>query len=687
MPVHPPHRAPLRLRTALGLAVALGVACGYLDLVFMLWKKHFWIAEKCFWSGRDFVWTVPLTHAALLALAALPVSALGRLLPGKISLRIAVWILATLALWWAFLRMPIHGAAALLLAAGLGRPLSSTIVSLLGRPRLARAAFGLALGSMIVLGALTSGRMAVLEARAVAALPATPPGARNVLVIVWDTVRAQSLSVYGYGRATTPNLDLRARRGGVVYARALAPAPWTLPSHTTAFTGIWPYQLNTQCTYSFDARVPTLAEFLASRGYQTAGFAANTNCCSWENGLDRGFLHYEDYWLSPWTMLGRTVPGQWLLLNVLNRGGARAAKWIRFQSRDARDTDEAFLGWLDRRRQDRPFFAFLNHFDAHGPYLPPSPFRGQFSRRPKRSRDDRFLVDLSLRNVSFLPPDDLLFARDSYDECIASLDAELGRLLDQLQARGVLDNTIVVLASDHGEEFGDHGAFGHGTDVFFTQVMVPLVILFPDAPAGRVVMEPVSLRDLPATVLDQLGLAAGSPFPGRSLAVHWRPTPSEAVRTTSPALSEVVDIAAFGLQPEPSSLRRVGFQMSLVARGRHYVRDGLGDEHLYDLARDPLEQFDLASFPEARGDLEGLRKDLLGELAANPGAPAVENAYLRPYRQWLDALVRNAPGLAAQRAAMVDSARTLARPLIATASTRVAPPPEVGSSRPVSDRR
>ena len=119
-------------------------------------------------------------------------------------------------------------------------------------------------------------------------------------------------------------------------------------------------------------------------------------------------------------MLGRTVPGQWILLNVLNRGDASAAKWIVFQSRDARATDEAFLGWLDGRRKDRPFFAFLNYFDAHGPYLPPSPFRGRFSHRPKGRRDDKFLADLTRRAVNFLPAEDILFARDCYDECIAS---------------------------------------------------------------------------------------------------------------------------------------------------------------------------------------------------------------------------------------------------------------------------
>ena len=129
------------------------------------------------------------------------------------------------------------------------------------------------------------------------------------MLIVWDTVRASNLSLYGYPRDTTPNLVEWARKG-VRYTLALAPAPWTYPSHSCFFTGQWPYQLNSQWNYTLDATYPTLAEYLASRGYQTVGFVANTRCCSYETGLDRGFAHYEDYPLTPQFLLGRTVPGK-----------------------------------------------------------------------------------------------------------------------------------------------------------------------------------------------------------------------------------------------------------------------------------------------------------------------------------------------------------------------------------------
>src|SRR5262249_8714844 len=158
---------------------------------------------------------------------------------------------------------------------------------------------------------------------------------------------------------------------------------------------------------------------------------------------------------------------------------------------------------------------------------------------------------------------DIQLARDGYDNCIAFLDEQLGRLLGELRGQGLLDNTVVIITSDHGEAFGDHGHFGHGSSLHLDSTCVPLVILAPGAPAGRVVDSPVSLRDLPATVVDQLGLRAGSPFPGRSLAAYWRTAPGQAPEgITTPALSEQAD--AIALQPQPQNGHgHSGFQLSL----------------------------------------------------------------------------------------------------------------------------
>ena len=194
-------------------------------------------------------------------------------------------------------------------------------------------------------------------------------------------------------------------------------------------------------------------------------------------------------------------------------------------SRCPRD-QHGFFDWLSRRRSDRPFFAFLNYFDAHDPFVPPAGFEHRFGIPPRTRQDYQFLFDYVLLIKGSQRKRDLTMACDCYSDCISFLDEQLDHLLSQLQGQGLLGNTTVIITSDHGEGFGDHGFFGHAYGVTLDEIGVPLVILSPLAPAGKEVNTPVSLRDLPATVVELLGLESGSPFPGRSLAAHWRPAGS-----------------------------------------------------------------------------------------------------------------------------------------------------------------
>ncbi len=150
---------------------------------------------------------------------------------------------------------------------------------------------------------------------------------------------------------------------------------------------------------------------------------------------------------------------------------------------------------------------------------------------------------------------------------------------------------------------------------------------------------PVSLRDLPATVVDLLGLSDGSPFPGHSLAAYWADSAGEDSEITTPALSEQVDATAFQAQPG-SDGGHVDFQMSLVTAGHHFVRSGLGAEQLYDLSRDPYERNDLMLSPDGNRQVAVFRKKLLEVLTENRGSVEAEASYLRDYRKSLEALLR-----------------------------------------------
>jgi arylsulfatase A-like enzyme len=624
-----PRREAISPLGALLLAAWLGLLFGYIDLAAYIVRRDLVHATVYYKQARFFPWAVPLANLAFLMVPGLVVAGLNRVWSGLVSVRAAAWTLLTLGAWGALLNLPLNAGATLLLAAGLGRWISR-LAGRAGPPARwwGRLSLVVMVGALAVIAVVTTAREMLAESRALARLPAPPPfGAPNVLLIVLDTVRAGNLSLYGYPRETTPQLSRWARQG-VRFDWAVAPSCWTFPSHCSFFTGRWPAEVDAHTLPVLDAPSPTIAEFLAMCGYLTAGFAANTRFCSYESGLNRGFAHYEDFPLSPRTILGTTAVGRWVTKNILCYRDFYGQKWIHYQSRDARGINGAFLNWLSRswqRQARRPFFAFLNYLDAHGPYVAPDDHYRRLGTRPESRRDYEMLLTYHDVEKAQVDTQDIALARDGYDDCIAFLDGQVGALLDELDTRGVLANTIVIIASDHGEEFGEHDLFDHGHSLYLDAVHVPLVILAPAVPAGRIVAEPVSLRDLPATIVDLMGLANHSPFPGRSLAAHWRAPSADASAPTSPGISEadfrtLYFNACRGRGPFPR-----GYTMSQLAGGWHYIRDATGAEMLYDVAADPSEARNLAKSDASGERLVAYRQSILqvldDTLARNRTAP------------------------------------------------------------------
>ena len=177
---------------------------------------------------------------------------------------------------------------------------------------------------------------------------------------------------------------------------------------------------------------------------------------------------------------------------------------------------------------------------------------------------------------------------DGYDSSIAYLDEQLGRLFDELRERGLLENTLVIVTSDHGEHFLERGFAGHGMSLYRREIHVPLLIFPPSgAPDRRVVPEPVSLRDLPATIVDMLGLAQGSPFPGRSLSRFFFPGLGTPESRLDPVLSEVGHQTT--IAPTPGVPASLGPARALTTEKEVYIRNGNGGEELYDRLQDPGE--------------------------------------------------------------------------------------------------
>jgi len=576
----------------LWLAVWLGLATGLGEVA--LRGVQVFVLRSWILVSPHVVWMAPLADVALLTVAGVLLAVLGRRWPKVASPAVALTVFLFLGLVGPLVFLPrLHVAAGIVLAVGIAAQTARFLAARLPRPGLVRLT---ATCMALVVAALTLGivgRATWAERTALASLPPAPSGAPNVLLVVLDTVRAQSLSLYGYSRPTTPALERLAARA-VVFERSYATSSWTLPSHATMFTGLYPHELSANWLTALDAAYPTIAEIFRARGYLTGGFTANLLATTYESGLARGFIRYEDYPVS----FSMIIKSSWLARAIATGLELAAGPSHRSYRADktAEDVNTSFLRWLDGR-EGRPFLAFLNYMDAHGPYLVPPRFDEKFgptSRRPLPSERRRWSREQIQVEV------------DAYDGAIAYVDHHLGRLLGELAGRGLLDGTVVVVVSDHGEQFGEHGLFDHGNSLYLPVLHVPLLVSFPPRiPLGRRVATPVTLRDLPATLFDLAGLLGPTPFPGHSLAIHWA-RPAGAARSPSPLLSEVR--RGINLNPWLPVMR--GDMHSLLDEGWHYIRNGDGQEELYNVDRDPDELRNLAGtvghplLPKFRAALE-----------------------------------------------------------------------------------
>ena len=290
------------------------------------------------------------------------------------------------------------------------------------------------------------------------------PPPLNVLLITLDTTRADRLGCYGYSLAKTPVLDRLAQQG-VLFERAYAPVPLTLPSHASMLTGLYPpeHGLRNNGQAALPQGLPTLATELQAAGYETGAFVA-AFVLDHKFGLQRGFKTYSD-----------------------DLSGADPSLDGHHKYRDGSIVIDAAIRWL-RPRTRKPFFCWVHLFDPHYPYL---------------THEDRFGAEFKDR---------------PYDAELAYVDDEIGRLIAMLRESGALEHTLIVVVGDHGESLGEHGELSHGMTVYDATLRVPLLMVSPDeGRPGQRVAEPVSLVDLTPTVLDRLGLRPLPQASGRSL--------------------------------------------------------------------------------------------------------------------------------------------------------------------------
>ena len=553
----------------------------------------------------DLIWMIPLANVVTLCVLAVLLAGLAVLVSGRRGLALVPSLVGFVGAYAAVRAVGgVHPAAATVLAIGLVLAVMRGVLRSPERARLLvrRSGIVMAVSLLGFAGMLRIGDR-VREARLMVDLPAAQAGALNVLLIILDTVRAPSLSVMGYERPTTPNLERLATRG-VVFERAWATAPWTLPSHASMFTGRDATQLSADYLEPLNGEHPTLAEALSAQGYVGGGFVSNYFFASRASGLARGFVHYSDYPLNADAISGSA----WLPRRLRRRWNALRDDYRRLTHKTAERVNSDFLAWLPRT-EGRPFFAFLNYLDAHEPYDAPEPFPRRFAR-PGTRYWFGYNRPYSEAELSEL--------RDHYDDAIAYMDHQIGRLLETLDARGVLRNTLVIVASDHGEEFGVHAPelVKHGWSLYSPALHVPLLLSLPGhVPEGLRIASPVSIASIPATVLGLLPGADPTRLPGRSLARFW----SQA-DTTGDTIVSRASTNPRETPPDDVPIAE-GPLHSIVSGNLHYILNGDGDEELYDIVVDPLELTDLSEVARFGQALERLRSELRQRADSLPSIP------------------------------------------------------------------
>ncbi|MFC1849831.1 sulfatase [candidate division CSSED10-310 bacterium] len=307
----------------------------------------------------------------------------------------------------------------------------------------------------------------------------SPP---NIVLISIDTLRADHSSLYGYPKSTTPTLD-RLGKESAWFGQAITPAPWTLPAHMSVMTGL-PASIHRvqKGKDSLPNSVSTLAEVLQKSGYQTAAFVSHVMVGK-KYGFARGFQHFVE----------------------------------KIRNNRAHDVSERAIKWLESAPQE-PFFLFIHYFDPHWPFFPPQEYAQMFGSGLEHEQCGKFKFLKKYSNPDNLMTAEILHHLTAlYDGEIRYTDLNIDRVVHRLQSLNLLDKTVIVVFSDHGEELQERGSFGHGHSFFPEVINVLLLVRYPaKIPANTKISEIVSISDIPATLAACAGIQIPAQFVDRS---------------------------------------------------------------------------------------------------------------------------------------------------------------------------
>ena len=419
----------------------------------------------------------------------------------------------------------------------------------------------------------------------------------NIIIISVDTLRPDHLGCYGYARATSPVIDRLAKRG-VLFRNAYSTSSWTMPAHMSLFTSLYPSfhkleQADKLRGIRLDDSEKTLAQLLKGSGYATAGFVAHTFLDA-EWGFDRGFDIYARYDTHAKDQTERA--SLWL-------------EWHRFHA--------------SRGMAPEPFFLFVHYYDPHETYDAPAPYKRKYAFGYVGPLLPQDMLAFLFADMSFQTPADLQFAVDLYDGEISYVDAQLGRLFDKVDDMGLASSTAIIFASDHGEEFKEHGSMGHRHTLYDEVVRIPLLISFPrHLEAGQVVEDPVSLIDIVPTVLSLTGVMPLEKAQGTNLVPRLKLTGSSRVAQPLAPRSLFFELgpsgSAWELPLYRKAIRRDGDKLIYT-----YLENGTLIKELYPVGKAPEERWNTYDAGKNPDSVQRLEQSLLGFMEEgdvyNPG--------------------------------------------------------------------
>jgi arylsulfatase A-like enzyme len=463
----------------------------------------------------------------------------------------------------------------------------------------------------------------VLPALPAVAIGAKQDGRPNIVLIVMDTTRFDRLSAYGHDRQTTPALDQIASEG-VLFTRAYAASPWTLPSHASIFTGVFPSEHRAIREHQYlDDRFPTLAEKLGEQGYHTVAFARKSYL-SRESGLARGFHQFFD-----------------LFFPLKESALLEVWKWIRGPL-PSRDKGAALIvstakDWLERSG-DRRFFAFFNFNEPHNDLAPPSPyFETYLGHRTETGWGRTRFPDILSYNLGATEysEEELAIFNDLYDAEVAYQDYRMGQLFDFMRNKGFLEDTLLIITADHGENLGDHDLMGHDFSLHETLIRVPLIVRFPGGSGAHAVIDwPVEIRLL-GRLID---LLVARPPQAHPLSEEELVEALTGTRTGGAIIAELYrpsyDLQAWNASPRKGDFER---RLKCILDDRQkYIWSSDGREEWYDLAADPCETNNLAG---------SLGRTPSGNREDEPGAgfERLEELLKAQEHLWIEVETENAP--------------------------------------------